>query len=671
LQNLCRVSGARKDSVVRQALVRLPKGLHDTYARIVQQITEKPEYDRSLGIRCLRWVLYAQRPLHAKELQYALATFKQGENVNESDLDDLDTIFGACANLAVLERTRLESAPPSAASRERLVVRPAHYSVQEYFAGNEQSPQELVFRFSLGDTTDAHTNLPVDCLAHLRQPMMSSGEFEPIDQPGCRLSQDLFLNYAAKSFDIHLQAADPGVAHHHVGQLLAGDPKLFCNIVCTRAMELHQWFVDYGLDATRVSWEVLADTIKTWSVSSFVAATGLLCLPEIEREYRCQEGLNVALLFACSWGTPDHVGRLLDYGADIECRNADGHTPLHVVAVCGYSLNDTSEEKALLFIDRGANIMTKDNKGDWMPIGWAFKAGPELVQQLLHRGVDVDYDNPLATSAMHGRMDNVRCLVAAGADPNATRGTYGPPLHAASARADCEMIAYLIDNSADVNLQYYGRGSALCRGLGMPVLRTALLTLLNGNEQDSSYDAFLLLLRRGAQIDLEAISSASENLRVRELAKILLELEDGPRYSAIEIKAALVAAQKKCNYRGGFPRFQERKRDVTLLLQMRLLPSDDGMKLATGPDIRTLTTSICEIECNWVGDGEWESDASSERESDVDSEEEEEHTSRHPNALKQKKGRPVPGRHRARRVYIWFVLRRKYSKITILLHEHG
>jgi hypothetical protein len=671
LQNLCRVSGARKDSVVRQALARLPKGLHDTYARIVQQITEKPEYDRSLGIRCLRWVLYAQRPLHAKELQYALATFKEGENVNESDLDDLDTIFGACANLVVLERTRLESAPPSAASRERLVVRPAHYSVQEYFAGNEQSPQELVFRFSLGDTTDAHTNLSVDCLAHLRQPMMSSGEFEPIDQPGCRLSQDLFLNYAAKSFDIQLQAADPEVAHHHVGQLLAGDPKLFCNIVCTRAMELHQWFVDYGLDATRVSWEVLADTIKTWSVSSFVAATGLLCLPEIEREYRCQEGLNIALLFACSWGTPEHVGRLLDYGADIECRNADGHTPLHVVAVCGYSLNDTSEEKALLLMERGANIMTEDNKGDRMPMAWAFKAGPELVQQLLQRGADVDDDNPLATSTMHGRMDNVRCLVAAGADPNATRGTYGPPLHAASARADCEMIAYLIDNGADVNLQYYGRGSALCRGLGMPVLRTALLTLLNGNEQDSSYDAFLLLLRQGAQIDPEAISSASENIRVRELATILLELDDGPRYSAIEIKAALVAAQKKCNYRGRVPRFQERKRDVTLLLQMRLLPSDDGMKLATGPDIRTLTTSICEIECNWVGDGEWESDASSERESDVDSEEEEEHTSRHPNALKQKKGRPVPGRHRARRVYVWFVLRRKYSKITILLHEHG
>lgn len=240
LQHLCRVSGARKDSLVRQALVSLPKGLHDTYARIVQQITNKPEYERSLATRCLRWVLYAQRPLYVEELQYALATFEEGTNAKDFELDDLEFVFGACANLVVRQRVDDYS----------FVARPAHYSVQEYFTGNQSLLQSPVFKLSLNDRIDAHTNLLGECLTHLRQPMMFAGEYEPTDYPGCWLAQDVFLNYAARSFDKHLRhlrAADPGAAGQHIRQLLSSDPAPFRSIINIRAMPPSDWIQCYHM----------------------------------------------------------------------------------------------------------------------------------------------------------------------------------------------------------------------------------------------------------------------------------------------------------------------------------------------------------------------------------------------------------------------------------------
>ena len=120
---------------------------------------KKPEYLRSLGTRCLRWVLYARRPLRMNELVLVLATFDKGQNAMDLELDDLDVIFGACANLVEVDWPD---------------VRPIHYSVQEYFTGNGQPLQVPGLQLSLNDQTDVHTHLSADCLTHILQPMMFS-----------------------------------------------------------------------------------------------------------------------------------------------------------------------------------------------------------------------------------------------------------------------------------------------------------------------------------------------------------------------------------------------------------------------------------------------------------------------------------------------------------------
>jgi hypothetical protein len=737
LQNLCKVSEDGKDSLVRQTLDSLPKGLHSTYSRISQQIMDQPDYRRSLGIRCLQWVLYAQHPLDVGQLQYALATFDEGENAKDFELDDLDVILGACANLVVAR----EEFDYTNVFWKRTIVRPIHYSVQEYFAGDDQS---LTVKLPIGNRTDANARLAADCLAHFYQPMMLSevsDQFESIDHTGCWLPHDDFLHYAAKNFDTHLLATDPKVARRHIDKLLESDPELFRNILNIRALWFEEWPGWPQSIAGAGNWELHASAIGKWTASSLVAATDLRLLPGLGREHFSQEGLNSALLYACSMTSTEKVRQLLAAGADSNCCDLDGQTPLYRACL--------KEDMALLLIQKGAraNVKAKsscgsDNRnGGNMLWSAARYRGPRLIRLLLEGGADVNHANPLAAAAEEGELENVRCLVEAGADVNATEGSLGPALHAACGYAHIEVVTYLLENGADINLKYDRYGSPLC-------------ATLNGIEVYApTYDVFLLLLCRGARVDVDALLNAAMELKVRELSTILLQLDEGPRYSAKNIRAALIAVQGCSDAR----RRRDRKQTVIRLLEMRLSRSGNGKKLAVGPDIKALTTSIYEAECEWVGDSVWrrdrgneedsdrrfdseqesdnerESDSESdsergsdgERESDSESDSErgsdcvrkdtsdrklEEYRSnprRWPGwcchscrVLRQKKGRPVSGRHRARRVYVWFIRREHLAPfsefrfwlrcwdrlhqlerfgdrdtrdalVTIRLHEHG
>jgi ankyrin repeat protein len=724
LQNLCKVSEDGKDSLIRQALASLPKGLHNTYARISQQIMDQLDYRRSLGIRCLRWVLYAQRPLDVTELQYALATFDEGDNAKDFELDDLDVILGACANLVVAH----EEGGYTNDFWLRIIVRPIHYSVQEYFASDGQSLHSPITKLPIGNRMDANARLAADCLAHFYQPMMLSevsDQFESIDHTGCWLPHDAFLHYAARNFDTHLLATDPNVARRHIDRLLESDSELFRNILNIRALWQEKWLEWGPRIAGAEDWKLHASAIEKWTASSLVAATDFRLFPGLEREHLSQEGLNSALLYACGMTSTEKVRQLLAAGADIHCCDLDGRTPLYRAFL--------KEDMALLLIQKGAraNVKAESSDGSDKLNGgnmlWdaARYRGPRLIRLLLEGGADMNHANPLATAAEEGELENVRCLVEAGADVNSTGGIRGPALHAACGCAHIEVVTYLLDNGADINLKHDRYGSPLCATLdGVEVYAP-------------TYDVFLLLLRRGARVDVDALLSAAMKLKVRELSTILLQLDEGPRYSAKNIRAALIAVQGCSDAR----RTRDRKQIVIRLLEMRLSRSGNGKKLAVGPDIKALTTSIYEAECEWIGDRVWrrdrvtendsdrkfdsEQESDNERESDSESDSErgsdgerkgasdrklEEYRSnprRWPGwcchscrVLHQKQGRPVPRRHRARRVYVWFIRRehlppfsafrfwlrcwdrlhqlRRFGDrdtrdalVTIRLHEHG
>ena len=122
LIHLCEESESRNDSDVERALAALPNGLDNTYERSLDQIWQHNERRRRLAFQTLRWVMYADRPLTVRELQYAVAAEEPRAEGQEAQTNDWKFLVSISANL-------LEVVPPNSPSG---TVRPIHYSVQEF-----------------------------------------------------------------------------------------------------------------------------------------------------------------------------------------------------------------------------------------------------------------------------------------------------------------------------------------------------------------------------------------------------------------------------------------------------------------------------------------------------------------------------------------------------------
>ena len=143
----------------------------------------------------------------------------------------------------------------------------------------------------------------------------------------------------------------------------------------------------------------------------------------------------------------DKVALLIAGGADINARDGQGFTPLHATVERGRSIDTV---RALL--ESGADLNATDKQGRT-----AFDilvTRPQVLIQLFEllreRGAT---GATLHGAAAAGDAEQVRKLLAAGADPNARSAGGGAPLHFArwGGATDAEAARLLIEAGADVN----------------------------------------------------------------------------------------------------------------------------------------------------------------------------------------------------------------------------
>lgn len=131
---------------------------------------------------------------------------------------------------------------------------------------------------------------------------------------------------------------------------------------------------------------------------------------------------------------------LLESGADPNCRNHAGHTPIH------YIVNDEIREGQNcrtfnLLVSAGANINQPDNQGK-TPLHWAVSTGNlRFMRTLLNNKANPDILDNLGRTPLHyaitrERPDLAQYLLTRGADPKVTSPKSASSLEAAAVSPD-------------------------------------------------------------------------------------------------------------------------------------------------------------------------------------------------------------------------------------------
>jgi ankyrin repeat protein len=209
------------------------------------------------------------------------------------------------------------------------------------------------------------------------------------------------------------------------------------------------------------------------------------------------------LHLASYYGNVEIVRLLLDNGADLDAATGNmGDKPLHKVSYGKYRSQEDGVRVAQLLFDRGADVNTRGKDG-WTPLHLASNYGNvEIVRLLLDHGADLDAatgnmeDKPLhqvSYGKYRSQEDGVRVaqlLLDRGADVNTRRKDDWTPLHAASYKANAEIVKFLIDHGAEVD--------AVNKSGGTP-----LHDVLKGKyeSQEDGVRVALLLLDHGANVN--------------------------------------------------------------------------------------------------------------------------------------------------------------------------
>ena len=141
-------------------------------------------------------------------------------------------------------------------------------------------------------------------------------------------------------------------------------------------------------------------------------------------------------------GNPDIIKMLLEKGAEVDCEDKDGFTPLE------YAVLNNKTEAVRLLLQTGADakrncslLTTPARRGNTDIIKMALEKGAEVDC------VDKDGFTPLESAALNGNTEAVQLLLQAGADvkPNCSM------LNASARSGNPDIIKMLLEKGAEVN----------------------------------------------------------------------------------------------------------------------------------------------------------------------------------------------------------------------------
>jgi len=165
---------------------------------------------------------------------------------------------------------------------------------------------------------------------------------------------------------------------------------------------------------------------------------------------------NPSLITATRYGSTEIVKILLKKGADVNCKDVEGATPLIIA-----SRTDNFKLVKLL-ISKGADVNAKDNLGTTALMYAAQNNSIEIANQLIIEGADINAKDNVGTVALmyaayHNYTEVSQLLVNRGADINSQDNKGATPLIIAAQNNSKDVIKFLLDQpKIDVNCVFCG-----------------------------------------------------------------------------------------------------------------------------------------------------------------------------------------------------------------------
>ena len=485
----------RSESHLDHCLRSLPQGLDETYEQILCRIDEESIEEAR---RILTMLCFSCRPLTVPELIDSIAVDlnKPARLDPRRRLQDADDLREICPGLIeintivddeILLRTNM-------IKRGTLIVRIAHFSVQEYLK-SDRIKQQRAAAFGLKGSA-AHAQIAQICLVYLQEPGLSSGNLGQT-----KLKEFPLAHFAAMYWHHHYKNTDSNTS------LL---DSLILSMFRDRQSSFSTWVrlrkVDERPIIRRRLWSNSSNIASPVYYASFLGLDGIvhellnICqhnTAERQDLVNAKDGYFGNPLQVASLGGHDKIVQMLiNAGADVNAQvyvdqyydnalqaaSGGGHKKVVQILLdagadvnaqggeCGNALQAASggghEKVVQMLMDAGADVNTQGGE-----YGNALQAASEegnekAVQMLINAGADVnaqgeEWGNALQAASRGGHEKVVQMLMDAGADVNAQGGRYGNALQAASGNGREKVVQMLINAGADVNAQGGIYGNAL------------------------------------------------------------------------------------------------------------------------------------------------------------------------------------------------------------------
>ncbi|KFY37903.1 hypothetical protein V495_06869 [Pseudogymnoascus sp. VKM F-4514 (FW-929)] len=421
----------KSDRAIKEALIKLPSSIYETYDEILDQLCRKNPDDIQEIKRILQWLLCSRVPLTLEELAEAISIRPGDETLDESGIATDVMDLAACCGSLVTINTEMTSHGQYEDLRgpQVTLITLAHASVEEYFkSGNSGLSMSLGFHM---DMENLHYELAKTCLQYI-----GFEDFElPIDNENIhgenadpsestlvrhrrclrsRTSKYALVDYASRYWADHLRLSK------------------FSKFLDKQTIHLLDWFINPANHGGKyISWQQMYHHDIEWychgrpplfyAIQFQIEGLVEFLLPPLEElnDTSYENWHRTPLHVAAENGALNIAQELLRRGASVDVKShpeAKSMTALH------YAAEGRHTEVIKLLLRCGASVHARSSSMS-TPFYRAARSGSLKSLKVLYlAGSDINartWDNwtPLFESVAHGRSRIASQLLEWGADP--------------------------------------------------------------------------------------------------------------------------------------------------------------------------------------------------------------------------------------------------------------